>query len=302
MPKVSIVISTYNRSSYICEAIDSVLKQDFKNFEIIVVDDGSTDNTKEVLSKYKNIRYIYQENNGRSEARNAGIKAASAEYVAFLDDDDIWLEGKLYKQVVFLDSHPETGLVHTFSEVVDEDGNILGEETEKRLNFYKRAIKIGYTYEGMSRLCIMFLSTVVVRKECFNQVGFFDGNIPAFEDWDFYLRFALKYKISLIPEILVKYKLHKKNTSSNEFIRGRIQTALKHLAMLDSLSCYRRAVVSFNFYMQLAETYYIASQYQNFRQYIFKAIRLRPLLLSRFIVMAHLLISVLPKKMLKIFK
>lgn len=302
MPKVSVVIATYNRSRYVRGAIESVLRQDFKDFEIIVVDDGSTDATKEALSKYKNIRYIYQENKGRSEARNAGIRAARAEYVAFLDDDDTWLEGKLSKQVVFLDSHPEAGLVHALSEVVDENGTILGKETAKRLNFYKRAIKIGYTYEGMSRLCIVFLSAVMLRKECFSQVGFFDGNIPAFEDWDFYLRFALKYKMSLIPEILVKYKLHKKNTSSDEFIRGRIQTALKHLAMVSSLSCCRKAAVSFNFYMQLAETYYIARQYRNFRHYIFKAIKLRPLLLSRFIVTAHLLISVLPEKMLKIFK
>lgn len=296
MPKVSVIIPTYNRGYLIREAIDSVLKQDFKDFEIIVVDDGSTDNTKEVLSNYENIRYIYQQNKGRSEAKNTGIRAARGAYIAFLDDDDIWLSNKLEKQIAFLDSHSETGLVHTFSEVIDEDGNILGKETERRLNFYKQAIKIGYTYEGMSRLCIMFLSTVTLRKECFSLAGFFDGNIPAFEDWDFYLRFALKYKISLIPEILVKYRLHKKNTSSNEFIRGRIQAALKHLAMLDSLGCRRRVAVSSNFYMQLAETYYIASQYQNFRQYIFKAIRLRPLLLSRFIVMAHLLISVLPKK------
>lgn len=302
MPKVSVIISTCNRSRFVCGAIESVLRQDFKDFEIIVVDDGSTDTTKEVVSKYKNIRYIYQENKGRSEARNTGIRAASAEYVSFLDDDDIWLDGKLYKQVIFLNSHPETGLVHTFSEVADEDGNILGKETEKRLNFYKQAIKIGYTYEGMSQLCIMFLSTVMLRKECFSRVGFFDGDIPAFEDWDFYLRLSLEYRISLIPEILVKYRLHKKNTSSNEFIHGRIQTALKHLAILDSLDCRRRAVISSNFYMQLTETYYNASQYQNFRHYILKAIRLRPTLLSRFTVMAHLLISILPKKVLRIFK
>src|SRR4030042_587586 len=122
MPKVSVIITTYNRVHFVCEAIDSVLNQTFKDFEIIVVDDGSTDNTKEALKRYsKNIFYIYQSNKGRSQARNTGLKVAKGDYIAFLDDDDIWVPHKLEKQVAFMDSNPNIGLVHTITEVIDEE-------------------------------------------------------------------------------------------------------------------------------------------------------------------------------------
>ncbi len=111
MPKVSVIIPTYNRAHFLCEALDSALSQTFKDFEIIIVDDGSTDNTKQVLEKYgSRIYYIYQENKGRAEARNTGIRRAKGEHIAFLDDDDIWLPNKLEKQVFFLDARPDIGI------------------------------------------------------------------------------------------------------------------------------------------------------------------------------------------------
>ncbi len=295
-PKVSVIIATYNRSHFVCEAIESVLNQTFQDFEIIVIDDGSIDNTKQVLEKYgSHIQYIFQENKGRAEARNTGIKNAKCEYIAFLDDDDIWLPNKLEKQVIFLDSHPDIELVYTFTEVVDEGGRLLEEETKNHLKLYKKAMKIGYTYEGMSRLCVMFLSTVVVRKKCFDKVGIFDSSIPAFEDWDLYLRIALYYRIGTIPEPLVKYRFHKGQSTMSEFISGRIQTSQKHLSLIDSdrrLSW--RGKVSYNFYIHLATMYYIASDFVECRKYALRALKLRPFALFCSRLGVYLLLTLLP--------
>ena len=111
-PLVSVIIPTYNSSQYIKEAIDSVLAQTYKNFEIIVIDDGSTDNTKEVLAPYLSvIKYIYKNNGGPASARNRGIKEANGEFVAFLDADDVWKPDRLARGVDILDQRPEVGLI-----------------------------------------------------------------------------------------------------------------------------------------------------------------------------------------------
>ncbi len=170
MPKVSVIIATYNRTHFVCEAIESVLNQTFPDFEIIVIDDGSIDNTKQVLEKYASrIQYIFQENKGRAEARNTGIKNAKCEYIAFLDDDDIWLPNKLEKQVIFLDSHPDIELVYTFTEVINEQGRLLEEETKNHLKLYKKAMKIGYTDEGGSRQVVRVQATFIGRNNCFDK-------------------------------------------------------------------------------------------------------------------------------------
>lgn len=304
MPKVSIIIATYNRSYFICNAINSVLGQTFKDFELIVVDDGSTDDTKQVLTRYGSlINYLYQDNKGRAQARNAGIKLAKGEYIAFLDDDDMWLPYKLQKQVEFLDAHPEIGLIHTFIDIIDEHGNLLKETTKKHLRLYKKAMRIGYIYEGMSKQCIMFLSTVMLRKDYLDKVGFFDSRIPAFEDWDFYLRFSLKYQIATIPEPLVKYRIHQAQTDSGEFNYGRISTALKHLNMLESYDIpSARNQIRHNFYMHLANAYYIDMQLAMFRSYCLKTLSLNPLVVLRTRLALHLALSLLPTRIIKVIR
>lgn len=303
MPKVSVVIPTYNRAHFLADAINSVLNQTFKSIEIIVVDDGSTDRTKEALKRYAlSIQYIFQDHKGRSAARNTGINAAKGEYIAFLDDDDIWLPEKLENQVAFLDAHSEIGLVHSFIELMDEYGRPLPKETKKQRKSYATAIRLGYNYQGMSRLCVMYTSTVLMRKECLNKTGLFDPDIKAFEDWDFYLRFALKYNIGTIFESLVRFRIHKIHSTQNEFIKARIKLSLKHLAImqpLDNLPLRKR--ICCNFYMHLANTYYIAKDTANTRKYIIEALKLRPFVLFRpdfeFRLLATLLFPSLMEKL-----
>jgi len=300
-PKVSVIIATYNRAYFVSCAIDSVLSQTFKDFELIMVDDGSIDNTSEVLKKYSSsIYYIYQENKGRAEARNTGIKVARGNYIAFLDDDDIWLPEKLEKQVIFLDSHPDIGLVHTVTDVIDEGGRLLQKETRERFRFYKKAMKIGYTYEGMSRMCIMFLSAVMLKKECLGKVGPFDPRISAFEDWDFYLRFALKYRIGTIPETLVRFRMHEAHSTKEEFIQGRIMVSMNHLAMIESGDNDSfRNLIRYNFYTHLANVYYIDKQQAMFRAYALKALKLNPWRTFQSRLGIHLMMTLLPHNLVR---
>lgn len=283
MPKVSVIVSTYNRGRFVCEAVESVLNQTFRDFEVIVVDDGSTDNTHDLLKKYaSSIHYIYQRNKGRSAARNSGIRLCRGGYVAFLDDDDIWLPGKLERQAAFLDLHPEAALAHTFTELMDESGRRLEKETKKHLRSYHKAMRIGYTYEGMSRLCVMYTSSVMLRKSCLGSVGLFDPGIEAFEDWDIYLRLALKYEIGSIPESLVRIRIHRAHSTQGEFTRGRISVSLKHLNILDSIDDpFLRERLRYNFYIHLAHAYYIAMDTEKTRRYIIRALSLKLPVLSR---------------------
>jgi len=300
MPKVSVIIPTHNRASFVCEAVESVLNQTFKDFELIVVDDGSTDKTRESLEKYRPIiHYIYQEKRDRSEARNTGIKAAKGEYLAFLDDDDMWLPDKLKKQVNFLDMNPDIGLVHTLIEFIDENGCLLPEQTKHHFRLYEEAIKRGYTYAEMSKLCIMFISTVIVRKECFDKVGFFDSDTVSFEDWDLYLRIALYYRIATIAESLVRYRMHKNQTTLSGFIPGYIQTSLKHLNLMNSNNNLSwRKKVNHNFCLHLATAYYISSDFGKCQKYIIQTLKLKPSTLFRSRLGINLLVTLLPPNLI----
>ena len=295
MPKVSVIITTYNRSRFICGAVESVLRQGFKDLEIIVVDDGSTDDTPRLLKKYaSSIYYVCQRNKGRSAARNSGIRLARGEYIAFLDDDDTWLAGKLKRQAAFLDSHPDVALAHTFTGLMDEYGRPLRKETKRHLQSYHKAMRLEYTYEGMSRWCVMYTSAVMIRKACFARIGFFDSNIEAFEDWDIYLRFALEYKIGTIPEALVRIRIHPAHSTQDEFTRGRIKVSRKHLSILDSLGdsdWISRA--RYNFYLHLAKAYYISGDIQKSRQNIILALKLELPVLARLSLGLNLWVALL---------
>lgn len=187
MPKVSVVIPTYNRAKYICEAIDSVLAQTYKDHEIIVIDDGSTDNTKELLNKYETkIKYIYQENKGISAARNAGIKVAKGEYIAFLDSDDLWLSEKLKVQVKALEENKEIGLVYSSMSRIDSSGKFWGmcPSTPAGDNCYDLLISESHYPTP----------TILVRKECFEKAGLFDETMKGIEDLDWCYRIIKFYK------------------------------------------------------------------------------------------------------------
>lgn len=195
-PQVSVVIPTYNRGWIIREAIESVLSQDYRDFELIVVDDGSTDHTPETLEAYRGvIKVLHQKKSGVSAARNRGIAEASGRFIAFLDSDDFWLPRKLARQVGFFNQMPYAQICQT-EEIWVRNG--------VRVNPGKRHKKpSGMIFEPSLALCLVSPSAVMIRRRLFEEVGGFDETLPACEDYDLWLRISCRYPVHLIDTPLI---------------------------------------------------------------------------------------------------
>ena len=195
-PQVSVIIPTYNRGWILKEAIDSVLAQDYKDLELIVVDDGSTDNTFEILASYGNdIKVLFQENKGVSAARNRGITEASGQLIAFLDSDDLWLPRKLSTQIDFFNQMPDALICQT-EEIWVRNGI--------RVNPKKRHKKpSGMIFEPSLELCLVSPSAVMTRRSLFDRVGEFDVTLSACEDYDLWLRISCRFPVHLIDTPLI---------------------------------------------------------------------------------------------------
>jgi len=218
MPKVSVIIITYNRANFLLEAVRSVLSQTYTDFELIIVDDASQDNTAQVVDGLsdKRIRYIRHEvNKGEAGARNTGVTNSKGEYIAFLDDDDEWLPEKLRLEVDVLEnSPPETGGVYTGTILTEmaSGKTLLSFVPEERGNIYRNLIASNVVGGA---------STVLLRKECFEKVGLFDQIVGYPVDYDMWIRIAEEFQFEVIGEPLVKYRIHDNNMSDNLEIRIR---------------------------------------------------------------------------------
>lgn len=200
--RVSVILPTYNRGWIIEQAVDSVLDQQYDDFELIVVDDGSSDDTPGRLSAYKNrIRVIRQDNRGVSTARNAGIRAASGNLISLLDSDDTWLPGKITAQVEFFAENPDALICQT-EEIWIRNGVRVNPGRRHRK-------KRGMIFEKSLALCLVSPSAVMMRRSLLDEVGLFDESLPACEDYDLWLRIAWKYPVHLIDSpLIVKHGGH----------------------------------------------------------------------------------------------
>ena len=192
---VSIVIPCYNRAWILEEAIRSVFDQHFQDFELIVVDDGSTDDTAELLAAYPRIRTTRQDHAGVSSARNLGISLARGTYIAFLDSDDLWLPEKLSAQVAFFQKRPDVLICQT-EEIWLRNG--------ARVNPKRRHAKpSGMIFEDSTKLCLVSPSAVMIRRDLFETIGGYDESLPACEDYDLWLRTTCRFPVYLLPTPLV---------------------------------------------------------------------------------------------------
>jgi len=209
MVKVSVIIPTYNRKGFLREAICSVLNQTPTlpsplkggglgrgDFELIVIDDGSTDKSDEVIREFEGkVIYKYQESRGASSARNAGIKLSKGEYISFLDSDDLWGKDKLMEQIKFFSEHPETKICYT-DEIWIRHG--------VRVNPMRKHQKYsGWIFDKCLPLCIISISSVMMKRELFDEVGLFDEDLPACEDYDMWLRISARYPVYFIGKKLI---------------------------------------------------------------------------------------------------
>lgn len=213
MLKFSVVITSYNYGLYIRESIDSVLSQTYENFEVIIVDDGSQDGTKEIVSTYSSdtrIKYYYQDNAGQPKAKNRGICESCGEFIAFLDADDMWMSTKLEKQLALF-ADPEVGVVYSRRKWIDPDGvEILANE---------RVLKRGKILNHIFVDNFVCFSSSVIRRSYLEQVGYFDESLPMGIDYDLWIRLASVCKFDFVDEPLVKYRTGHSNLSKNTMNR-----------------------------------------------------------------------------------
>jgi glycosyltransferase involved in cell wall biosynthesis len=221
-PRVRVVIPTFNNARFVGAAIQSALDQSVGDLEVVVVDDGSTDATREVVEAIPDRRVVYrrQENQGPSAARNNALRDATNELVAFLDADDLWLPDKLARQLALLDASEAVGLVHGAYIVVDEQGGEL-----------RRRLGPGISGRVADRLAVENLvsgsaTTSLVRRGLLDRVGLFDESLRGGEDWDLWFRIARVAELAYVPEPIAKIRLHGRNSTRAE---QRIRTDLTRL-------------------------------------------------------------------------
>ena len=276
---ISVIIPTYNRAEYLKQAIGSVLNQTLKDFEIIVVDDASTDNTKEtVLGCGDRVSYIYQDDKERAAARNKGISVAKGEYVAFLDSDDMWMPEHLEKCFDSIEKNKELGLVYSGSYMVDEAGKIISKMKAVSLKGDMLKYIVSKFSSGGCNA-----SSCMVRKDIFDKAGYFDEDrsLSGSEDWDMWVRIASVTKFLFTKEFTVKVRSHDKQTSINA---DKMATSMikvldivyQNKNILPAIESLKRESYS-SLYTIIAINYYALGFMSMARGYLKKAIRVYPL-------------------------
>ncbi|MCA9467859.1 MAG: glycosyltransferase [Nitrospira sp.] len=234
-PLISVIIPAYNAERFIHLAVESVLSQSYPPHEIIVIDDGSTDNTREVLKIFEGkVRCLYQENRGPSAARNAGIRVAEGDLISFLDADDLWTSNKLDSQYAYMMAHPEIAMVFSDHEEFNEKGMSLDSYLGTKLkSFAVFPIETGPIENAFEKLVVEnFISTptVMVRKACLEKTGLFDEEIWSVEDRDLWLRISATFPIACIPKKFCKRRFHQGNISRQQelTLQGRVRVLEKN--------------------------------------------------------------------------
>lgn len=253
MRQVSIILPTYNRAHCIKRAVDSVLCQTYPHWELLVVDDGSTDNTEEVIAAYaasdERVRYYGQSfNRGVSAARNEGIRQARYDYIAFQDSDDVWHEDKLEKQMRIFEENPDAGLVYCAVQGTKQDGSPVRIPD----NSMERQFLRGNLYQLLLQGNVIGAPAVVMRKECAVQCGGFDETLSCLEDWELFLRIAKVYEIGYADEALVDADFHDGGVSSHAggYFQARCQMIVMH----------KRALLEYGLFNQVVERVFLMAK------------------------------------------
>lgn len=215
-PLVSVIIPTFNRERFLREAIESVLNQSYRNVEILVVDDGSTDNTSAVLASYSQdsrLRHFYQKNQGQAVAKNHGLAESKGEFVCFLDSDNRWLQGKLEKSLAVFAARPDVDIVYGDIVTIDEFGS---EVSRKNMARYSGKIAAHLFKDN----CVS-INTSMTRRRCFDVLGGFETTRRRADDYEFWLRMSTQFNFYYLPEYLSEYRVMDDQISSDKSGRFR---------------------------------------------------------------------------------
>lgn len=299
-PKVSVIIPLYNGEKFISETTESVLAQTYKNMEIIIINDGSTDGSHEKIKPYLNrIKYIYQENKGISVARNKAILNSTGEYIAFLDHDDLWKPEKITLQVQYLDQHQDVGFVHTNLSIM-RDTKITKEifQTEKRN-------REGDCFNELLLGNFINMLTVMVRRKCLEQVGIFDPDIKVIQDYDLWLRIAKHFRLGYINKPLAIYRIHDSNISKNK-IRltleeiKLIKTMLRlYPGLREKIGIERIKQRFLTLYYEVAYSLFKMRKLAESRRYFFEVWKISPFKID---CLSYLMATIFPLSIVKFIK
>ncbi len=270
-PLISVIIPTYNRAQTLLKALATVAQQTFADYEIIIVDDGGTDDTEDrVKDRYgERIAYIKkQQNAGLSAARNTGIREARGIYIALLDDDDEWLPEKLALQIKLIQHDATIGLVYCGSLHVNKDGEIINQlKPHKRGQIFNDLLEENYIYGSAS--------AVLIRKNVLEKVGYFDENLTACEDWDLWIRIAQYYIIDYVDTPLVNQSMHEDNMHKDLFKmeQNTARVLDKHGSSMNEKIRSRRF---YRHYISFAWQQYKAGNTEEFRRLLYNALDIEP--------------------------
>ncbi len=282
MPKVSVIIPTYNCAKYLPEAIESVLAQTFRDFEIVIVDDGSCDETHGLVSGYLarhagKIKYIYQINQGMSSARNAGIARAAGEYVALLDSDDLWTSDRLELEVDILNKRSGVGVVHANIAWMSENGMDRIPAKREPCHLSGRIFT-----KVFLRTANISTATLLIRKECFSTVGLFDENLNRLgaEDREMCLRLAQKYNFFYLDRVLAYYRIRDNSFSKNcdKMLRGRYYIVDKFTKDKKNLSLLRNMALA-RIHREIADSNFLKQKFSQANREYMKSLFLWPFFL-----------------------
>ncbi len=282
-PRVSVIVPVYNRAAAVRAAVASVLGQTYRDFELILVDDGSTDDSGRVIDELAAenpslVRCAHQENAGAAAARNRGIALSRGDHICFLDSDDEWLPEKLAVQVKFMDEHPEVALSYVWAYVVDEQQRVVG----------RLCARAGRrTYRKLFYLNpIAPTSATMVRRRVLDEVGVFDTSLRTREDLDLWLRIAARFRVSDIPRALVRWRASDSSLSGNleqceQDHSVVLSRALESDRRRGGSMCRQTATICANRELRYAYAYLQLGDYVSFRSRFRQALRDNPFILLR---------------------
>ncbi len=274
---VSVIIPTRDRGGYLVHAVRSALDVSQQPLEIIVVDAGSTDGSLEAVAELGDgVRTVRGTFRNPAVSRNAGAAEAAGEYLGFLDSDDLLLPGKTTCLVDALAADPRSALVHGTTEVIDEDGELVPDQTAAQNASFLKAQRLGTSYGGLASFCAMFTSATLIRKEAFDSVGGYDESLDAYEDWDLYLRLSLDWRLVYANCPAARYRIWSGNVGWRRTAEWTIRVAEKHLAGLPPLPDDEREQARYGLLRQLASSHHVLVDRRAARKSALEAMRLAP--------------------------
>ena len=285
-PKVSIIMPVLNGERYIGQAIASIVEQTFRNYELIVVDDGSTDGTAQCVQRFANkleLKYIrHTQNQGIGRSVNDGIRHAAGEFIAFLDHDDIWLPVFLETQLAYLRQHPEVAMVHSDFQTVDGEGNILEDSVSSARG---RIEPSGHIFRELFLHSLVCGNTVLIRKECFEQLGTFDENLR-YGDYHMWMRIGRHHRIDYTPKVLTQYRQHRTQQTRSSPLPGPAEDSVELQAIKSIITAYPEIRQELGaktvdrristLYFKMAFASFESNSFGNARAFLLPAIKLWP--------------------------